>query len=95
MDLVAPDSAVDLIRERGGRLYVWTKRHRCCGGGFSTLGAATEAPARKQFQRVDEDVGFELFVPVTLRRLPDELHVEARRFPRRIEAYWNGCAWIV
>jgi hypothetical protein len=40
-------------------------------------------------------VGFELFVPVTLRRLPDELHVEARRFPRRIEAYWNGCAWIV
>jgi hypothetical protein len=95
MDVVAPDGAVDLIRERGGRLYVWTKRTRCCGGGFSTLDAATEAPPRIQFQRVDEDAGFELFVPVTLGRLPDELHLEARRFPRRIEAYWNGCAWIV
>jgi hypothetical protein len=31
---------------------------------------------------------------VRLRVLPDELHLEARRFPRRIEAYWNGCAWI-
>jgi hypothetical protein len=62
---------------------------------FSTLAAATEAPARIQFQRVDEEAGFELFLPVMLRRLPAELHVEARRFPRRIEAYWNGCAWIV
>jgi len=44
---------------------------------------------------VDESTGFELYVPAALGRLPDELHVEARRFPRRIEAYWNGCAWIV
>jgi hypothetical protein len=95
MDVVAPDAAVDFIRERGGRLYVWTKRNRCCGGWFSALGAATEAPARIQFQRVGEDARFELYVPVTLRRLPAELHVEARRFPRRIEAYWNGCAWIL
>jgi hypothetical protein len=95
MKLVAPDSAVDFIQERGGRLYVWTKRNRCCGGAFSTLGAATEAPAKTEFRRVDESAGFELYVPTALARLPDELHVEARRFPRRIEAYWNGCAWIV
>ena len=31
-----------------------------------------------------------------LRELPDELHVELKRFPRRhVEAYWNGCAWLV
>ena len=95
MKLVAPDSAVDFIQERGGRLYVWTKRNRCCGGAFSTLGAATEAPAKTEFRRVDESAGFELYVPAALGRLPEELHVEARRFPRRIEAYWNGCAWIV
>jgi hypothetical protein len=95
MNLVAPDAAVDFIQERGGRLYVWTKRNRCCGGSFSTLGAATEAPSKIEFRRVDETAGFELYGPATLGRLPDELHVEARRFPRRIDAYWNGCAWIV
>jgi len=95
MQLVAPDSAVDFIRARGGRLYVWRQRNRCCGGAFSTLGAATEAPSKIEFRQVDEIAGFELYVPARLQRLPDELHLEARRFPRRIEAYWNGCAWIV
>lgn len=94
MKLVAPDSAVDFIQERGGRLYVWTRRNGCCGGGFATLRAATEAPAKTEFRRVDESAGFEVYVPATMGRLPDELHVEARRFPRRIEVYWNGCAWI-
>lgn len=94
MKLVAPDSAVDLIRERGGRLYVWKQRTRCCGGATITLGAATEAPADIDFRRVNDPAGFELYLPATLGELPDELHLEARRFPRRIEAYWNGCAWI-
>ena len=95
MKLVAPDSAVDFIQERGGRLYVWMKRNRCCGGCFNTLEASTEAPAKTKFRRVAESAGFELYVPESLARLPDELHVETRRFPRRIEAYWNGCAWIL
>src|SRR5258706_12554266 len=94
MNLVAPDSAVDFIQERGGRLYVWTKRNRCCGGGFTTLRAATTAPARTEFRRVDESIGFELYVPASLERLPDELHVEARRFPRPGEATRNGRAWV-
>ena len=95
MRLVAPDSAVDFIQEHGGRLYIWTRRNRCCGGGFSTLGAATEAPLKIEFRRADQQAGLELYVPAALGRLPDELHVEGRRFPRRVEAYWNGCAWVV
>jgi hypothetical protein len=94
LKLVAPDSAVDLIRERGGRLYVWKQRTRCCGGATVTLEAATEAPAAIDFTRVENEADFELYLPTALGDLPDELHVEARRFPRRIEAYWNGCAWI-
>ena len=39
--------------------------------------------------------GFELYVPAGLARLPEELHLEVQRFPRRVEAYWNGCAWLV
>jgi hypothetical protein len=96
MRVVATDSAVDFIQEHGGRLYVWMKRNRCCGGSYSTLGAATAALPKTEFECVDENVGFELYVPAALRgRLPDELHFQLGRLPRRIEAYWNGCAWIV
>ena len=95
MQLVAPDSAIDLIRERGGRLYVWKKRNRCCGGATVTLGTATEAPANVEFRRVEGESRFELYMPASLSGLPEQLHVEARRFPQRVEAYWNGCAWLV
>ncbi len=96
MRLVASDSAVDFIETHGGHLYIWMKKNRCCGGGFHTLGAATEAPPRITFRHLDEDnANFALFVPETMSRMPDELHVELRRFPRRVEAYWNGCAWVV
>ena len=94
MHLVASDSALDLIRERGGRLYVWKKRKQCCGGATTRLGTATEAPADVDFRRVDGVGGFELYLPTSLATLPDELHVESHRFPRRVEAYWNGCAWV-
>ena len=96
MRLVASDSAVDFIETHGGRLYIWLKKNRCCGGGFHTLGTATEAPPNITFRRVDDNsTNFALFVPETLSRMPDELHVELRRYPRRVEAYWNGCAWVV
>ena len=71
------------------------KKNRCCGGPFHTLRTATEAPPKITFRRDDECTNFALFVPETLNRLPDELDVELRRFPRRVEAYWNGCAWVV
>lgn len=95
MRLVVSESAADFIETHGGRLYIWMKKNRC-GGGFHTLGTATEAPPKITFRRDDDCTNFALFVPETLRRRPDELHVELRRFPRqRVEAYWNGCAWVV
>jgi hypothetical protein len=37
----------------------------------------------------------ELFFPEGLVRLPQELHLELRgRRRQRIEAYWDGCAWV-
>lgn len=48
-----------------------------------------------EFRLVASTGRFELLVPAGLARLPDELHLELRRFPRRVEAYWNGCAWVV
>ena len=38
--------------------------------------------------------GFEQYLDASLPRLSDELHLELSRFRRRVEAYWNGCAWV-
>jgi hypothetical protein len=95
MHLVVSDRAADLIQERGGRLYVWVRNARCCGA-TRTLATSGEAPNRLgEFRRIEGDERFELFLPARLDRLPEELHIELRRFPRRVEAYWNGCAWVI
>ena len=94
VQVVASESALATIREQGGRLYVWVRKGRCCGG-TQTLATSSEPPPGTDFRRVEAAAGFELFMPSRLGRLPDELHVELRRFPRRIEAYWDGCVWVV
>jgi hypothetical protein len=93
MRIVASDEACELIAERGGRLYVSIRRARCCGG-TQTLTATTDA-GNTEWRSTGDEAGFELFLPAGLARRPEELHVAVRRFPRRVEAYWNGCAWIV
>lgn len=92
MNIIASDPAAALIRQQGGRLYVWPKRHRCCGN-LITLASATRAPDDREFRAIDAG-NFEVYLPAGLARLPDELHVDVRRFPRRVAAYWNGCAWV-
>jgi hypothetical protein len=92
--VVASGAAVELVREQGGCLYVWLKRGRCCGA-VTTLSAATKPPGGNEFRRVDNGEDFELYLPSALTRVPDELHVRVRRLPRRVAAYWNGCAWVI
>jgi len=94
MRVVVSEPARRLIAERGGRLYVRTNRSRCCGGGVTRLVTSSEPSAGVEFRRAVEADGFELFLPARLARLPDELHVEVRR-RSRVEAFWNGCAWVV
>jgi hypothetical protein len=91
--VVASDPACELVEESGGRLYVWLKKDRCCVGSIRLL-TASSPPHGRDFRRVEGCERFELYLPAQLGRLPDELHVEARRLPRRLEAYWNGCAWV-
>ena len=93
MRLVVSNPASELIAEQGGRLFVWVTRNRSCVGG-TRLETATSPPAGKEFRRVESSSDFELYLPCTLTRLPAELHIEARRFPRRVESYWDGRAWV-
>ena len=94
MRVVASDQAVNLIEEQGGRLYVWLKRGRCCGG-VTTLASATAAPADKQFRLVGGDSRFELYLPASLDPDTRGASDRATTVPRGIDAYWNGCAWVV
>jgi hypothetical protein len=70
------------------------KRARCCRS-LTTLATANERPAEKAFRLVESGERFELYVPIGLTRLPDELHLDVSRRRRRVEAYWEGCVWVV
>jgi hypothetical protein len=93
MRVIVSEAASSFIEEKGGRLYVWPTRNACCGSAW--LSAAPSPRRRIEFARRADVREFELYLPAALARLPEELHLELRRFPRRVEAYWNGCAWIV
>jgi hypothetical protein len=93
MRVVASHPAADWIAKRGGRLYVWPVKSRCCGA-VTRLASASEPPRGKEFRRVESRDRFELYLPARLAALPDELQLEVRHFPTRLEAYWNGCAWV-
>jgi len=91
--LVADPEAVEFVRARGGRLFL-TMTRGCCSGGVRWLETATKPKGRRRFERVLDEDGLELYTPEGMR-LPDELELRLRRFPRRVEAYWDGCAWVL
>ncbi len=89
VDVIATEEATELIRERGGRLYVWIQRPRCCGS-VAYLGTATEPARGREFRSVDVD-GFVLAIDARMSRLPDELHVDVRGWRRRRPvAFWDA-----
>jgi hypothetical protein len=82
------------INERGGRFYVWLKKDSCCSASHRLV-SANEPPPGRDFQRVPDCDRFGLYLPTHLGRQPVEFHLELRRFPRRLEVYWNDCAWVI
>ena len=91
--IAGPDVAYR-VQVEGGKLFVWARTSRCCGGRLTFLEASTEPPGR-EFRRVGGE-DFDVFLDARLGRTPDELHVElhGRRRPR-LAAYWDGCAYVV
>ena len=95
MKVGASREALDFIREHGGRLYVWADRRACCGG-TRFIRSSTEPPGKPEgFALFDLD-GVELYLKAAAGRLPDELGVDVRGRRRpRVQASWNGCAYVV
>jgi hypothetical protein len=69
----ASAEAVQLVQDRGGKLYVWARKTRCCGGSVIFLETSSEAGERL-FRRIPAD-GIELYLDERLRE-PDELELE-------------------
>ncbi len=95
MRVTATPEARSFIQEHGGWLFVWWTDHSCCGGRLTLLDASTEsARSDRRFDRVEAE-GFTLFLAAGRRAYPDELVIELKgRKRRRVEAYWNGCAYV-
>jgi hypothetical protein len=96
MKVVASPEAAALIRERGGRLFVWAASKACCGGTRFIESATNPPSIAGRFEPIEAE-GFELFLrPAGVDLFPDELHIDVkgRRHPH-VEAYWNGCAFLV
>jgi hypothetical protein len=97
MKVLATDETRSHIRERGGLLFVWVTRPRgTIRSAVRFLKTSTEPPENAlEWERV-EAKGFLVFLPPGLRR-PRELHLEVRgRLKRRrVDAFWDGCVFVM
>ena len=95
MRIRATDEVAAAVRERGGRLYVWTSTYRCCSGPLVLLETGSEPP-RGRGRRFDtfDAGGFEVLFDSGGRRPPDELVLELRGRRRKIAAFWDDLGWV-
>jgi hypothetical protein len=94
VEIVAPDEVREFVASRGGRLYVWISVHHGSRCTLCLLETALEHPRKGglYFRRVRAQ-GFDLYLEATQRIWPRRMEFELRR-RRRVDAYWNGLAWI-
>ena len=89
---VSPEAA-GMVRQLGGRLWVWAARPRlCCAGTPAYMHAAPDQPPGLSGFRLVSRTGVEIWFRAPAGRLPDvlEIGLRGRRHPR-VEAYWDGC----
>lgn len=93
MRVIASPEAIALVREGGGRVFVWPLdlEGPSAGRGVFALEASTVSPgADRPFVRfAGEDV--DVFLDTSAHGAPDELHLAVTGwFRKRVRAYWNG-----
>ena len=94
MEIEATADALKLIRARGGMLFVWIEAGM---RGLRFLRTSTEPPPDAlDWERNETEEGFLIFTPPKMR-MPLTLGLEVRGFltKLRINALWNGCAFVV
>jgi hypothetical protein len=94
MRVVATAEVDQLIRRRGGLLYVWPDHQRCCQGATYLL-TSSSPPRGRTFHPVEGLDGFELWFDPGNLTPPDELQLDVKGWrTKRVEAYWNGCVFV-
>ena len=92
MDIRVSAAAAEMVRQQGGRLWVWAARPwGCCWGTPAEMHADTERPPHLTgFSLVSRDQ-IDIWFCSPGGRVPDvlEIGVWGKRKPR-VEAYWNG-----
>lgn len=94
MEIDATTDAKKLIRARGGMLFVWMEAGM---RGLRFLRTSTEPPEDAlEWERTETPEGFLVFTPPQMKK-PLTLGLEVRGFltKLRINALWNGCAFVV
>jgi hypothetical protein len=92
VEVVVPPEVREFVAARGGRLFVWISVHRGFRCTLALLETALEAPAGDfAFRRLHAE-GFDVYLEATQRIWPKVLELALHR--HRIDAYWNGLAWI-
>ena len=94
MEIEATSDALKLIRARGGMVFVWIEAGM---RGLRFLRTSTEPPEDAlNWERTETEEGFLVFTPPKMRK-PLTLGLEVRGFltKLRINALWNGCAFVV
>jgi hypothetical protein len=94
MQIQATSDAKKLIRARGGMLFVWIEAGM---RGLLFLRTSTEPPEDAlNWERTETEEGFLVFTPPKMRK-PRTLGLEVRGFLTRlrIDALWNGCAFVL
>ena len=94
VEIVAPEDVRDFVAAHGGRLFVWISVHPGVRCTLSLLEASLKPPREREsdFRRIKAP-GFDLYLEATQRFWPKTMEFGLRRH-RRVEAYWNGLAWI-
>ena len=94
VEIVAPDEVRDFIAAHGGRLYVWISVHRGVPCTLCLLETSLDPPVKGDlyFRRI-RTRGFDLYLESTQRIWPKTMEFALGR--RRVDAYWNGLAYIV
>ena len=95
--IVAGAEVRAFVARHGGRLYVWTVDHRCCGARSLTLleAAVTRPPDWSPAIGPLDAAGFELYFDTGAHGRPQELVLELTRRGRGVRAFWNNCAYLI
>ncbi len=95
VDVVAPDDVREYVAAHGGRVFLWVRPPRGLFFTPCTLETTLEPPRRHDFAfRRLQGPGFEIYLEATQKLWPRTLEFVLHR-RGRVEAYWNGMAWIV